>query len=195
MLNLDKLQHYQTLFKDITFEDLQMLMSLTREKKLKAGERYIDIGSNYRRLAYVKSGLIRAYDINTRGQDLTVLIRWEDQFFADMDTILWDRPSRFYYEAFEDTVLLEADYNQFMEVIDASPRFATAKSYFLQHMLAETLERLEGFVLLTPELRYQRLIEQKHSLAQRLPAKHLASLLGITPVSLSRIRKRIADRR
>jgi CRP-like cAMP-binding protein len=195
MLNLDKLEHYQRLFKDITLEDLQKLFQLTREKHLKEGDRYIDIGSTNRRLAYVKTGLVRAYFIEASGQDTTLLVRWEDQFFADMDTILWDRPSRFCYEALEDTVLLEADYFQFMEIVDASPKFATAKSYFLQLMLAETLERLEGFVLLTPEQRYLQLIEQKNSLAQRLPSKHLASLLGITPVSLSRIRKRIADRR
>ena len=195
MLNTEKIFHYLSLFNNVTLDDLQLLFSLAKEKKLSAGERYISCGSNSRRLAYVKKGLIRAYDINSSGQDITILIRWEDQFFADMDTILWNRPSRFYYEAFEDTVLLEADYNQFMEVVDASPQLASAKSYFLQHMLAETLERVEGFVLLNPEQRYLRLIEQKGSLAQRLPAKHVASLLGITPVSLSRIRKRIADRR
>ncbi|ATL48243.1 hypothetical protein COR50_14325 [Chitinophaga caeni] len=194
MLSNEKIAHYLELFKDISFVDLQLVFSLAREKRLKAGEKYIDQGAVSQNLAYVKSGLVRTFLITDDGEERTVMLKWEDQFFASYDTILWNRPSRFIYEAYEDTILLESDYKSFMEVIDNQPKFSKAKTFFLQNMLAEALERVESFVLLSPEERYLQLIREKSNLAQRVPSKHLASLLGITPVSLSRIRSRIAHK-
>ncbi len=194
MLDEKKIAQYLTLFKDVSLDDLQLLFSLATEKRLKAGEHYIETGSVSNRLAYVKSGLIRAYNINEKGDDITILLRWEDQFFANFETIFWQRPTRFTYQALEDTVLLEADYHKFMKIIDANPGLSAAKTYFLQHMLAEALERVEGFVLLNPEQRYLHLLNQQNNLAQRVPAKYIASLLGITSVSLSRIKRRVTSR-
>jgi CRP-like cAMP-binding protein len=100
MLSEDKIIHYLKLFNGLTFDDLQKLFELASIKKLKAGDCYIDAGSTSRKLTYVKSGLIRAYSINKQGAEITVLLRWEDQFFSNFDTILWERPSQFTYEAF-----------------------------------------------------------------------------------------------
>lgn len=192
MITEDKIAYYLRLFKGLSLADLQQLFALARERKLKAGDVYIDSGAVFKRLAYVKSGMIRAYAIEADGEEKTILLKWEDQFFASYDTILWQRPSRFIYQACEETVLLEADYSEFMELVDAKPAFSAAKTYFLQQMLAEALERVESFILLRPEERYQKLVQENPWLTQRVLSKHLASLLGITPVSLSRIRHRLA---
>jgi Mn-dependent DtxR family transcriptional regulator len=61
-------------------------------------------------------------------------------------------------------------------------------------MLAESMVRVESFILLTPEERYLKLIRDKHDIVQRVHDKYIATFLGITPVSLSRIRKRIAGK-
>lgn len=194
MISEEKLAFYLNTFKEVTLEDLQTLFALTTERTLKTGTLYIDTGAVFKRLAYVKSGLIRVYHLDDSGEEKTIQLKGEDQFFANFDTILWQRPSRFIYQAYEETVLLEADYQQFMDLVDANPKFSDAKNYFLQHMLAEALERVESFILLKPEARYEQLMQQHPDLLQRVPSKHLASLLGITPVSLSRIRKRLANK-
>ena len=194
MISAEKLAFYLDTFKELSLDDLQALFALVKERSLKAGSVYIDTGALFKRLAYVKSGLIRIYHLDDSGDERTVQLKWEDQFFASFDTMLWQRPSRFIYEAYEDTVLLEAEYQQFMDLVDATPRFSAAKTYFLQHMLAEALERVESFILLKPEARYEQLVAEHPDLLQRIPSKHLASLLGITPVSLSRIRKRLVHR-
>ena len=54
-------------------------------------------------------------------------------------------------------------------------------------------ERLESFILYTPEERFQHLLETRPDLCERIPDKYLASFLGITPVSLSRIKKRLEN--
>jgi hypothetical protein len=70
---------------------------------------------------------------------------------------------------------------------DASP----LRNFFLMQMLSDTLKSIESFVTQSPEERYRNLIAERFDLVNRVPDKYIASMLGITPVSLSRIRKRI----
>lgn len=193
MLDSNKISYYLQLFKELDLEDLFRLFSVAREKKLSIGEVYIPINANTRKLTYIKEGLIRAFHLKENGEEVTVLLRWEDQFFASYDTILFDKPSRFSYHAMEDTILLEADYDLFMEVLNKEPKFSKAKDFFLLNMLGDSMISLESFILLNPEERYLKLLQEKPNIIQRVPNKYLATLLGITPVSLSRIRKRISS--
>jgi FixJ family two-component response regulator len=61
-------------------------------------------------------------------------------------------------------------------------------------MLAQSMDRIESFVLLSPEERYRQLVEQKPNIVNRVPNKYIATFLGITPVSLSRLRRRMATK-
>ena len=69
------------------------------------------------------------------------------------------------------------------------------RKYILQRLLKESFKRVESFVLLNPEERYLKFIEDNPGLMNRVPNKYIANILGITPVSLSRIRKRIAEKK
>jgi len=192
MLDEKTINHYKDFF-ELDLTELLALLSLTREKILREGDVYIQEGSQTRKLAYIKKGLIRTVYLKENGDEITMLLRWEDQFFSSYDSIFFNRPSRFTYQALEESVLLEVNYDEFMDFLNTHSRFAKAKDFFLISMLAETMERVESFVLMTPEERYLKLIKDKGNIVQRCHDKHLATWLGITPVSLSRIRKRIAE--
>lgn len=192
MLEENKVNHYLDFF-DLAPEELMSLFSLAKERVLKEGDVYVKEGSTTGKLAYIKSGLIRCFLLKENGEETTVLLRWEDQFFTAYDTVLFNQASRFTYQAMEHTVLLEADYQVFMDFLNNNSKFSKAKDYFLISMLAEMMERVESFVLLNPEERYLRLLKDKPNIVQRCPDKYIATLLGITPVSLSRIRKRLTN--
>jgi CRP-like cAMP-binding protein len=194
MLGPDKINYYLSLFRDITLDDLQHIIGLATPRQLSAGEIYIRPGSSQNKLAYITQGIIRVYYVKDSGEEFTVLLRWEDQFFSSYDSTLFHQPSRFTYEALEDTQLLETDFNVLMDFLDQDPRLARTKQFFLLDMLAEAMHRVESFVLLSPEERYLAFIQEKPDIIQRVPGKYLASLLGVTPVSLSRIRSRIASK-
>jgi len=76
---------------------------------------------------------------------------------------------------------------------DRNSTIGVYRSIFQVDMLKEAMERIESFVLLSPTERYLKLIEEKPDIVNRVPDKYLSTYLGITPVSLSRIRKRIAS--
>jgi CRP-like cAMP-binding protein len=192
MLSPEEIQFYLSTFKELSLSDLIELFKMAHNRHIPAGSIYIDEGDNSGKLAYIKKGLVRAYQLKPNGDDVTLLIRWENQFIASHDNIILNRPSRFIYQALEDTVLMELDYRRIQSIIDNNPKLSSHRNSFILRMLAESMERVESFVLLTPEERYLQLLKEKPDIYNRVPNKYLSTLLGITPVSLSRIRKRIA---
>lgn len=194
MLDPEKITHYLSLFRELSLEDLMGIMGLFVPRQLSAGEVYIRKGAVQDKIAYIKKGMIRVFSVKPSGEEVTVLLRWEDQFFSSYDATLLHQPSRFTYQTIEETELLETDYSVLMDHLDNTPAFARVKHHFLLEMLAESMVRVESFILLTPEERYLKLIHEKQDIVQRVHDKYIATFLGITPVSLSRIRKRIAGR-
>jgi len=193
MLSPEDIKFYLSIFKGLSLADLTELFAMAHTRRITAGGVYIDEGATGKKLGLIRKGLIRAYAIKENGDDITLMLRWENQFVASHDNIILNQPSRFIYQALEDTVLMELDYGRIEKLLDHNPKLSSHRNVFLLSMLAEALERMESFVLLTPEERYLQLLTDKPDIFNRVHNKYLATLLGITPVSLSRIRKRIAQ--
>jgi len=193
MLNPEEINFYINQFKGLELTDVFELFKLSQTRKLAVGEVYIAEGSNYQKLAFIKKGLIRSYLLKENGDEITLMIRWENQFLASHDSIIHQRPSRFTYQALEDTVLMEIDYHKAQPIIDHSSKLSKTRNNLLLQMLSDSMYRVENFILLSAEERYLKLVQEKPDIINRVPDKYLATMLGITPVSLSRIRKRIAS--
>ncbi|MCO5935177.1 Crp/Fnr family transcriptional regulator [Mucilaginibacter sp. RB4R14] len=193
MLNTDEISFYLSIYKELSLKDMYELVTLAKTRKIAAGEVYIDIDTICHKVAFIKSGLIRGYHLKENGEERTLLLRWENQFIAAADTIVFEKPSRFIYQALEDTVIMELDFKKAQPIINNNPRLSAKRNAIILGMLAEYMERVESFVLLSTAERYMKLVHDKPDIVNRVPNKYLATLLGITPVSLSRIRKRIAS--
>ena len=191
MLNQDEINFYLTVFKELSLTDIIGLFNVSKTRTIKAGEIYINQGSESQKLAYIKSGLIRTYHLKENGDEITLMLRWENQFVASADSVIFKQPSRFIYQALEDTTVIEVDYHKAQAIIDKSTKLSSSRHTFLLNMLGQAIERIETFVLLSAEERYLKLLNEKPDINNRVPDKYLATMLGITPVSLSRIRKRI----
>ncbi len=175
--------------------DATPLFAMTRSVKLEAGEAYIREGDTTKRLAFIERGIMRAYTTKANGEEATLFLRWDGQLIASHDTIIHHQPARFIYRALEPTQLLEMDYDVLESVLREHPEYEPLRNHFLMRMLAETLHAIETFVLWTPQERYQQLVANRLDIVNRVPDKYIASMLGITPVSLSRIRRRIGQGR
>jgi CRP-like cAMP-binding protein len=174
--------------------DTQPLFEMTSQLSLEAGEAYIREGDTSRRLAFIEQGIMRAYTIKNNGDEATLFLRWEGQFIASHDTIIHKQPSRFIYRALEPVTLMQIDYDVLEDILKIHPEYEPLRNFFLMRMLAESLNIMESFVTQSPEERYRQLVAERFDLVNRVPGKYIASMLGITPVSLSRIRKRMHTR-
>ena len=87
------------------------------------------------------------------------------------------------------------NYDTLQRIFESNMKFESNRKYVFQKIIRQMLKRLESFVLYSPEERYQLYIKDYPNIVNRVPDKYIANVLGITPVSLSRIRKRIAEKK
>ncbi|WP_114938677.1 Crp/Fnr family transcriptional regulator [Mucilaginibacter endophyticus] len=194
MIDVSEISPYLDLSNKLTPVDYLMIKRFTKVKRLRPGDIYISAGSSQQKIGFITQGILRTYFLEPSGDEITIMLRCENQIIASIDSILLRQPSRFYYEAIEHAVLIELDYHRAKAYIDADNRLAALRHDVLLGLLLQTVDRLEDFMLLNPEERYTRLIAQRPYIANRVPDKFLSTMLGITPVSLSRIKKRLKQK-
>ncbi|WP_336069779.1 Crp/Fnr family transcriptional regulator [Mesoflavibacter sp. CH_XMU1404-2] len=194
LTDFEKIKALYKLGKNLTLSDIQILIKSAKTKSFLPGEFLIKEGEIKKEIFLIKKGLVRTYKVNDKGDEITTLIRYENQVIASPDIIFFNKPSEFYFEAFEPTEVIYMDYDVLQKLIDSNPKLEANRKFFLHNILKDLLKRVDSFVLLSPEERYLEFIKTHPDIINRIPNKHIANLLGITPVSLSRIRKRIVTK-
>jgi CRP-like cAMP-binding protein len=195
MIDFEKINKLYTLGKQLTLSDVQVLFKSAKTKSYASGEHLIVEGETKRNVFLIRKGLVRAYKINEKGDEITTLIRWENKIVASPNIILFNEPSQLYFETLEPTEVFYIDYDVLQTIISSNPKLESNRKFILQNVLKETLQRIDSFILLTPEERYLDFRKQYPDIVNRVPNKFIANILGITPVSLSRIRKRIVTKK
>ena len=194
MVDLNRLKQIYKFGKELSLKDIQVLLKAAKNGSFRKKELLINEGSKRNDVFYIKSGLVRCFNINDKGEEITLKLIPEHQVVANVDLILFSQTSRFFYEALENTEVFFIDYDVLQDLVSRNPKLEANRKYVLQRLLKESMERVESFVLLTPEERYLRFVKDYPGITNRVQDNYIANVLGITPVSLSRIRKRIATK-
>lgn len=195
MVDIDKLRQIYKFGKELSIEDAGILIKSAKSKSFKKKEVIIEEGTLKKDVYFIRSGLVRAYCINDKGDEITFGLIAENQILTNIDIILFDQPSRFYYECIEDTKTFSIDFDKVQNIIERNPKLERNRKFFARNAMKRMLQRLETFVLMNAEERYEDFIKNNPTLSNRVPDKYLANVLGITPVSLSRIRARIVNKK
>jgi CRP-like cAMP-binding protein len=174
--------------------DLPLLQFAT-SKVIAASEIYIPEGKIFKKIFYIKKGLLRIFFVTESGEEKTFFFRWEGQIAAIPECIFDNQPTRQTWQALEDCELMEIDFDIVEKLSENNISLIKIRLGFAEKMFLEALKRVESFVLDKPEERYQKLIIQNPEIIKRVADKHIASFIGVTPVSLSRIRKRLASQK
>ena len=144
-------------------------------------------------VGFILSGSFRFFFVKD-GIEISNYFSFQNEFISSYRSFLKREPSLINVEAMEDSVVIYFSHSSVQELL-GDGRIVLKMERF-GRMIAEYLiccyeERVVSFVTQTPEERYRILLENGDDLLQRIPQHYLANYLGITPVSLSRIRKRI----
>lgn len=172
---------------------LMQLMQAANSKSIAASQVYIPQGGLFKKIVFIKKGIMRSYYVTDLGEEKTMFFRWEGQFAAVPECIFNNQPTQQSWQALEDCDLMEIDFENLEKLSEGNMHLLKTRMQFSQRLLLEALSRVESFVMDKPEERYLKLIAQKPEIIKRVPDKYIASFIGITPVSLSRIRKRLAS--
>lgn len=156
----------------------------------------IPAGSTKSDIFFIRKGIVRSYYTNEVDEEITFQLYPEYYTVANLHTLLFDEPSKFYYQALERTKIYSIDYTSFIEMTSKNPKlFEINRMYIGKGAMKLAFNRIESFVFLSPEERYKKYVKDYPNVVNRAPDKYIANVLGITPVSLSRIRNRIATKK
>lgn len=172
------------------------LMRNIRIKTFGKGEILIQKGSSKKDLYFIRKGLVRSYIIDNQANEITFQIYAEHQIFTNAHAVLFNEASKFKYQALEHTKVYMVEYSTFLKLTSSNPELLELnRMYFGKKIIMQAFQRVETFVFLSPEKRYEKFVKDNPKLIHRVPDKYIANVLGITPVSLSRIRNRISRKK
>ncbi|MCG8330098.1 MAG: Crp/Fnr family transcriptional regulator [Chitinophagales bacterium] len=151
-------------------------------------------GEVSRAFYFVIKGCIRLY-YNVGIEEKTAFFYLEDMFVSSYESFTRQIPARHNFQAIEDAVLAVISIEVAAKLLEASPKFEFLARIMMEEELIVYQEIISSFVTLQPEQRYLRLLESFPELFQRIPLHQIATYIGVTPETLSRIRKRIGSKR
>jgi CRP-like cAMP-binding protein len=146
-----------------------------------------DSGSN---LFFMQSGLVKAYYETIDGKEFIKSFVSEGEFIASMQAIVAGNPSSFTVLSLEDSVAIEVPKQAVVDLVSNNPNLTDVLNSMLLK-LAMKKEREYELLCMSPEERYLIFCQREAALLGRLSQNDIARYLGITPVALSRIRKRV----
>ena len=172
-------------------DDLEKISRHVSFKDITQGTILLSEGEKAAQLYMIIKGCLRTYFIRENGAEITSQFFIENQFVASFESAMTGTPSRVYIGAVEDSTIGYITIKELERIINEN---ASAREHFGRYVMARLIYYMNqhaSFILDSPEKRYIKLVKENPALVSRLPQQYIASYLGITPVSLSRIRSRL----
>lgn len=187
--NLDLLKRF--LEDDYSFPPKEVsLLSKFKNMKVKKNCRLLNLGEVCQYAYFICSGSLRTYFIDEKGEEKTKYIGFEKQFATALASFITQVPTDEGIQALEDSELLRISQADFYKLVDTNAVFAKLYRQSLEQSQVFASWRIATMVSMTAKERYENLLEQMPQVVLRLSNKHVASFLGITQESLSRLKKR-----
>ena len=182
-------QGFKKTFPSISYQNVLELSEHIEFVQVPKKKEIIKSGQYYGKIVFVISGLFRAY-YKYEETEHTFWFREEYTVFASHRSILGNKPSSIAYQAMEDSIVGVIDYSLLKDLADKDIASAKSINVVLEGLMLELIERIEDFIMLNPEQRYDCFLEKHGNIVNRVPQQYIASFIGILPESLSRIKSR-----
>lgn len=179
----------------LTEEQKELAKSFFTPKKLRKRQYILQEGDVCRYVTFVEKGILRSYTIDEKGNEHIMQFAFEGWWITDQFSFLTGEPAIYNIDALEDSELLLLSKQAEEQLMEKIPGLERYFRILLQNNLIATQRRLMGSFSQSAEERYQQLLQVCPTIAQRVPQHMMASFLGITPETLSRIRKQVAGSR
>jgi CRP-like cAMP-binding protein len=179
----------------ITDEEFSFCKTLFLPKRLRKRQYLLQEGDISKYTAFVEKGLLRTYSVDEKGNEYILQFSQEGWWVGDLDSFLANEPSRYNIEALEDCELLLISKHSWDLLLEKVPAFERYFRIIIQNNLVATQRRLMDTLSGTAEQKYLKLLETYPGCLQRVPQHMIASYLGISRETLSRIRSQLAAKK
>lgn len=179
----------------VTSEDMFKLIGLISIKEFRKGDFLLSENQTCKFTFYVEKGLLRFYSIDAQGKEHIVQFAPEGWFLSDRSSLYFNQPSSFFIDTIEDSRIVLLDQSFFYTASGVSKEFRHYNEFILQNHIRQLQNRINQLLSASASARYLDFIKLYPGLITRIPQWMISSYLGITPESLSRVRKELTRKR
>lgn len=171
-------------------ENLQPFLERFHETKIKKGRHLLKPGNECNFLAYIQKGAFRVYYYDLKGKQVITWFSFDEMIITDLFGFFTTGKAQFYVEALEDSLLYKITKTDLEELYKTFPVYQQFGRKFAEEALVMLMQRTMSLHTKSAEERYKELL-MIPDFMQKIPLKYLASFLGVTDTSLSRIRNKL----
>jgi len=182
-------QYIKSYFGVVETEELITIGSLFKLTGLKKGDYFLKTGSSCDKLSFIQSGLLRVYTL-TETKEVTQWISTKGYFVTDLAGLVFESPARWTIQALTDTELYTISREDYKKIGAILPRWHELEKLFIARCFTMLEDRIFSHLSMSAEERYRAFFETNRELFNQVPLQYIASMLGMTPETFSRIRKK-----
>lgn len=180
----------------LTETDLSAGTDYWKKRKIAKGDFFNKQNIVCKDLGIVTKGIFRVYYFDGKtNEERNIFFFSENQFIVSFRSFIYQFPCNYYIEALEDAEILYIPYQDLQQLYDQSKEWQKFGRLLAEHFFNQSQGRTEDLLFLSHEDRYLNLVKMHSNIVNRVQAYHIASFLGIKNPSLSRIRKRLLEKR
>lgn len=188
-MNHQKLLLQQTVnhIHPLSEEDFEAFYALFKPYTAKRKEVLTQAGSVEKYLYFVLEGLQRLYYLDEYHREATLVFSYQANFGGVLDSMMNQKPSKYYYETLSPSIFLRASYSQIEELLTNKPSIEVLLRKGLTGAFSGILERLVELQCFSSEEKFQQLLRRSPHILQIVPHKYLANYIGIDPSNFSKL--------
>jgi CRP-like cAMP-binding protein len=180
-------KHFNT-YITLSEDEFELCKPLFKYKKFRKHQYILQNGEVSRHETFILSGCTRTYEVDDQGQEHVVQFGMDTWWIGDLHSFLTNSPSRYNIDCLQDTEVLQVPRLEMEKMYDKVPKLERFFRILIQKAYVASVERIYSNLSKPAPQRYQEFIDKYPEFEQRIPNHQIASFLGITPQSLSRIR-------
>ena len=175
----------------ITLSNLEKekLLSSLVFKDLKSNELILRQGQVCKKIFFVESGCLRAFNISEEGKETTIMFAIKDWWITDMSSFAYQKEALLSIEAIQACQIVELNYHNLENLYKEVPKFERFFRILFQNAYVREQLRVLDNITYTTEERYARFLDKYPQIVEQVNQKQIASYLGVTPEFLSSIKK------
>lgn len=176
-------------------DEFESLKSFFIPKKLRKRQYLLNAGDVCQYICFVEKGLLRSFSTDNNANEHVVQFALEGWWISDMGSFLSGDEAVYNIEALEDAELLLLSRQAMDDMLNQMPKMERYFRLLMQNNIVVLQRRIVGTLSLSAEEKYKRMMKLYPDILQRSPQQYVASFLGITPETLSRVRKQVSTTR
>lgn len=181
------LENYIKSYFGISNEEMDKVTSLFTESELKKGDYYIKKGQYCDKFSFVQEGFIRVF-ISIDKKEITQWISSKGYFITDLNSFIFRQQARWNMQALTDCKLYTIDKSNYGKLKEILPHWTEIEMQFIAGCFINLEDRVFSYLSKSAEERYHQLFENNKELFNQVPLQYIASMLGMSPETFSRIR-------